>query len=971
MSILDAARWKAVSPYLEQALDLEPEERAAFLASVRAESREVAADLESLLAQQEAIERSGFLADATQPSAPPARATLVGQEIGAYTLISPIGHGGMGTVWLARRSDGRFEGFAAVKLLNASLVGREGEDRFRREGTILARLTHPSIARLIDAGVSPIGQPYLVLEYVRGQHIDRYCDERSLDVPARIRLFLDVLTAVAHAHANLVVHRDIKPSNVLVPTNTDARAMAAARPAVHVKLLDFGIAKLLEAEPDSDLASAPASVTFTRDSGWALTPEYAAPEQLTGHAVTTATDVYSLGVLLYLLLSGRHPAGRGLLSPAELISKIVDTETPRISDAVTMDMPANTRDDGDVVPSTPAAVAACRNTTLEKLRHTLRGDLDTIIAKAMKKNPAERYSSVMAFADDLQRYLDEQPIAARPDSMAYRALKFTRRNRLSMALAAAVLIALVGGLIGTMTQASRATRQAAFAEQQRLRADRAARTASAQRDFTLRQLSQADDINDLSAFLIGEMAPFDRPFTPSDLLSRAEQIAERQQSNDPNHVNALLSLAYQYQNLNQDDKALRVLERAYKMSRSLDDRATGAKAACALGAITALSYTEEAAPRGEQYFKEAMDALPAEPQYALHRIYCYLRGSELANATGNPSLAIERAQAAQAILKSSGLSSPSLELKLSLALAKTYNNASSYQEGAEAYAEASRRMTALGRDRTRTAGMLYNNWASGLFFQGRPLEAEPRYRRAFDILTSAAAEGRDFLSGWQFNYYARTLAELNRLSEAARYAEQASARSKGTTSPWMVQGVLLTRAGIYREMGDVRRAEEMLAQAEPLIKPTLTESAYTAMVASERALLAQARGDLSAALSLMTRALTTVEANPHSSSVPRYLTRRSAILLDMGRLEDARADADRALALEQKRGAAGLGTSGLGRAWLTLGRVLRAQHHYDEARAALAAAVEHLTPALGADHPETRLARQLVNLPAVHQAAAK
>ena len=176
---------------------------------------------ESLLAQQEAIERSGFLADATQPAEPPARATLAGQEIGAYTLISPIGHGGMGTVWLARRSDGRFEGFAAVKLLNASLVGREGEDRFRREGTILARLTHPSIARLIDAGVSPIGQPYLVLEYVRGQHIDRYCDERALDVPARIRLFLDVLTAVAHAHANLVVHRDIKPSNVLVPT--DAR----------------------------------------------------------------------------------------------------------------------------------------------------------------------------------------------------------------------------------------------------------------------------------------------------------------------------------------------------------------------------------------------------------------------------------------------------------------------------------------------------------------------------------------------------------------------------------------------------------------------------------------------------------------------------------------------------------------------------------------------------------------------------
>jgi serine/threonine protein kinase len=975
MSTLDAARWKAVSPYLEEALDLAPEERTAFLATVRTQSPEVAADLASLLAQQEAIERSGFLADPTPSADPPPRATLVGQEIGAYTLISPIGHGGMGTVWLARRSDGRFEGFAAVKLLNASLVGREGEERFRREGTILARLTHPSIARLIDAGVSPIGQPYLVLEYVRGQHIDRYCDERALDVPARIRLFLDVLTAVAHAHANLVVHRDIKPSNVLVPTSADAGAASRARPAVHVKLLDFGIARLLESEPGSESADAPPAVIITRDSGWALTPEYAAPEQLTGRAVTTATDVYSLGVLLYLLLSGRHPAGRGLLSPAELISKIVDTETPRISDAVSMDMPAttaNTRDDGDVMPSTPAAVAACRNTTLEKLRHTLRGDLDTIIAKAMKKNPAERYPSVMAFAEDLQRYLEERPIAARPESLAYRALKFTRRNRLSMALAAAMLIALVGGLIGTVTQASRATRQAAFAEQQRLRADRAARTASAQRDFTLRQLSQADDINDLSAFLIGEMAPFDRPFTAAALFASAEQITERQQSNDANHVNALLSLAYQYQNLTQDDKALRLLQRAYKISRGFDDRASGAKAACALAAATAQTWTEGAGDRGEKYFKEAMDALPAEPQYALHRIYCYLRGSELANSAANVPLAVERVQAAQAILKSSGLSSPSLELKMSLALAKAYNNGTTYREGSEAYAEAARRMIALGRDRTRTAGMVYNNWASGLFFQGRPFEAEPLYRRSFEILMNVEKDGgRDFMSAWQFNYYARTLAELHRLPEAAGYAEQALARSKGTTNPWLVKGVLLTQVGIAREMGDTRRAEQLLARVEPTIENSQVESAYMALAASERALLAQERGDLSAALTSMTRALTIVEANPHSSSVPRCLTRRSLILLDMGRLDEARHDADRAVGITRNSNTAGPGTSGLGRAYFALGRVLLAQGKHDEARAAVSSAIEHLTASIGAEHPETRQARQLVSLPALHPAVAR
>ena len=920
MTSLDAARWKAVTPFLEHALDLTPGERAALLADVRAQSPEIADDLESLLAGHEAIERSGFLADPTRPSEPPARASLAGQEIGAYTLVQPIGHGGMGTVWLAYRSDGRFEGHAAVKLLNASLVGREGEDRFRREGTILARLTHPSIARLIDAGVSPIGQPYLVLEYVRGQHIDRYCDERALDVPSRIRLFLDVLTAVAHAHANLVVHRDIKPSNVLVPIAASDGAglglSASAVEPVYVKLLDFGIAKLLEPELENE--------TSARTEGVALTPEYAAPEQLTGHAVTTATDVYSLGVLLYLLLSGRHPAGRGMFSPAELISTIVDTEAPRLSDAVTMAIPITTTNADDSKPSTPAAVAERRNTTLEKLRHTLRGDLDTIIAKALKKNPAERYPSVAAFADDLQRYLEERPIAARPDSMAYRALKFTRRNRISVSLAGVALLALVAGLVGTVTQARLATRQAALAEQQRLRADQAARTASAQRDFTLRQLSQADDLNDLSAFLIGELAPFDRPFTPLELLASAEQIAERQQSNDANHVEALLSLAYQYQNLNQEPKSLQLLERAYKISRGFSDRSAGAKAACALASKTAQLMPPDDTT-GEKYLQEALAVLPDEPQYALHRIYCYLRGSETANYNANTALAVERVRIAQKILASSGLSSPSLEFKVNMALAKAHSAGAEYREGAEAYAEAAKRLTALGRDRTRTAGMLFNNWASGLFFQGRPLEAQPIYQRAFDILKGSEAGGRDFLTGWQLNYYARTLAELHRLPEAAQWAERAYDRAMRAKAPFMPQIVLLTRAGIYRELGETRRAEEMLAIVEPMLTTSINESAFVALAASERAQLAQARGDLPAALAQITRAITTVDANPHAASLPRFLVRRSAILLDAHRPDEARADADRALVLDQKRSAAGIGNSSLGRAYLMLGRVLEAQ----------------------------------------------
>ncbi len=270
MSVLSRERWQLLSPYLERAMEMAGEERSSWLASLRAEDPALAADLEGLLEERSVLSREGFLEKAA-PGPWPA-ASLAGQTIGAYTLISLIGQGGMGNVWLARRSDGRFEGQAAVKLLNASLVGRAGEERFQREGSVLARLSHPHIARLLDAGVSTSGQPYLVLDYVEGEEIDRYCDGKGLGVEARLRLFLDVLAAVAHAHANLIVHRDIKPSNVLV--GTDGR----------VKLLDFGIAKLLEGEGGSGQATA-----LTREGGRVLTPEYAAPEQMAGSgAVTTA-----------------------------------------------------------------------------------------------------------------------------------------------------------------------------------------------------------------------------------------------------------------------------------------------------------------------------------------------------------------------------------------------------------------------------------------------------------------------------------------------------------------------------------------------------------------------------------------------------------------------------------------------------------------------------------------------------------
>ncbi len=422
MPPFSADRWRVLSPYLDEALDIASDERAAWLAAIAARDATLADDLRAMLAQHRTVHQSGFLERAVLDPGHAPIASLAGQGVGAYRLISPIGQGGTGSVWLAERCDGHFEGRAAIKLLNISLVGRSGEERFRREGNILARLRHPRIAHLIDAGVSPAGQPYLVLEHVDGQTIDRYCDDRGLPIDERLHLFLNVVDAVAHAHANLIVHRDIKPGNVLVSTTGD------------VKLLDFGIAKLIERDAAWGSTTGEASA-LTRDGGAVLTPEYAAPEQLSGGPVTTATDVYALGVLLYVLLTGRHPVGEALESPATLIRAIVDQEPARVSDAVVSETSG---------AHVSVRHATARGTTPVKLRRLLRGDLDTIVSKAMKKNASERYSSVTALADDLRRFLRHEPISARPASLAYQVATFVRRHVVGVTTSVAVVLVIAG-----------------------------------------------------------------------------------------------------------------------------------------------------------------------------------------------------------------------------------------------------------------------------------------------------------------------------------------------------------------------------------------------------------------------------------------------------------------------------------------------------------------------------------------------
>jgi len=347
-----------------------------------------------------------------------------GQTLGPYRLRRLLGQGGMGTVWLAERADGLFQRQVALKLphrgfLDTAAAARE---RFARERDILARLEHPWIARLLDAGFSADGHPYLALEYVEGQTLSTHCDERRLGLRARLGLMLQVLSAVQYAHQNLVIHRDIKPGNILV---TDSG---------QVRLLDFGISKLM-ADDQSPVHDSELTVL----AGRALTPDYAAPEQLSGQPVSTASDVYSLGVVLYTLLCGRKPvAGSGMFPPS---LQMIAHET-----------------------------ALARGVTPKKLARALTGDLDTIVLKALRAEPGDRYPTAEAFREDIARYLAGEPVKARPDSLAYRAWKFVKRRRVAVSVGAVVVSLLLGATHFSLEQASRARAAAELATQQAERA---------------------------------------------------------------------------------------------------------------------------------------------------------------------------------------------------------------------------------------------------------------------------------------------------------------------------------------------------------------------------------------------------------------------------------------------------------------------------------------------------------------------
>ncbi len=438
--------WERVQEIFFNAVDLPASERDGFLERACGGDTGLRSEVESLLRADSADGSAIAAAIGSEASALlDDHAPLAGTRMGAYRLLKEIGRGGMGAVYLGERDDGNYRKLVAIKVVKRGMDSAEVLARFRHERQILAGLEHPYIARLIDGGTTPDGRPFFVMEYVQGQPIDGYCRDQNLNLESRLRLFLRVCEAVTYAHRALVVHRDLKPGNIFVS--------AEGIP----KLLDFGVAKLLDPGNDPGL-------TLTSAVMGPLTPEYASPEQIRGLPITTAADVYALGAILFELLTGTRAQRITTSTPAEIERVVCQTDTPR-----------------------PSTVARAAGTP-----HRLNSDLDNIVLMAMRKEPERRYGSVNQFADDIGRYLDGRPIHARQDSVVYRARKFVRRNALAVAAAILVFLSLLGGMALAERQAHRAESARRFAETQRQTAERERERAEAQRQLAEQERARAE-----------------------------------------------------------------------------------------------------------------------------------------------------------------------------------------------------------------------------------------------------------------------------------------------------------------------------------------------------------------------------------------------------------------------------------------------------------------------------------------------
>ncbi len=819
--IPEAERWRRIDRLMGDALALPAAARAAWLADACGEDEELRQEVESLLsAHQQAGEfLENTVADAAEQLEQRQAQQLIGQRIGPYRVLEEIGRGGMSVVYLAARDDDEFDRRVAIKVIKRGMDSAEIERRFRIERQILADLQHPNIARLYDGGTTPDGLPCFVMEHIEGQPIDLYAKQHRLSIEQRLELFRQVCAAVEHAHRNLVVHRDLKPSNVLV--NSEGAP----------KLLDFGIAKLLAAEP-------PAAALPTAPMARAMTPAYASPEQIRGVSVTTASDVYSLGVMLYELLTGRLPYQLDQLSAGQIERLVNEHEPARPSIAVTRAPPA--------VLARRAAERGCGRP--ERLRKRLSGDLDNIVLEALRKEPERRYPSVARLSDDLRRHLVRLPVSARPDTVGYRAGKFVRRHRTAVVAAALILLAILGGSLATAVQARRAVveRERAIAERERAVRER---EHAEQVSRFLRDLFRLTD----------QSAAEGASVTASELLDLGVEEIHRDLAGRPKDQSLrLVEVAKSYRNLGLYERSADVLERALALNlRSVgESHSQTAETFDELGRTASKrgSYTIAAS-----HFERALGIrrglfgpLSLEAGESLNNLGLLQlrRGTETAEPTLREAYQIYRRELgpghldtastlnnlATALGRMGRLDEAESSFREALEIRRrelsedsdevveSLNNLATllFKQGrlipaSELFQEVlARRQRRLGENHPRIAPTL-NNLAKVLFMSGRAERAEPLYRRALKLKSEHL--GKDHpgivvtLTG-----LAASLRQLDRPGEAAalyRQALEITRRSYPPTDRRLAEP-LIGLGELYLDDGEPSRAEPLLREAVEL-----------------------------------------------------------------------------------------------------------------------------------------------------------